>query len=255
MLATVALVTVAAVMVLGPAVGGLAFTASAAQAAASEHIHIVDFDYDPDPATVAVGTTVDWDNHDAAPHTVTDRDDAFDSGNMDEGDTFQWTFDDPGIYEYFCTIHGFDAELVVEVPGALPDLAVTDIQAEDWEPIPGRRQRIQATVVNDGTNPMTGTSEVVFTYRYKGADHLIGSFQVPRLDVGEEKTGRVFWDTQGKVGDFVVTATVDPGDAVGEESEVNNEARVVAQILVGGVDGQDATDPDLPDVPPDGPAP
>lgn len=57
---------------------------------------------------VAPGTTVTFVNNDPFAHTVTSRDDSpteFDSGNFGEGETFEFTFDDPGEYAYFCQIH------------------------------------------------------------------------------------------------------------------------------------------------------
>lgn len=57
------------------------------------------------PATVEVGTAVTVENQDNLPHTWTSRDDAFNSGSLSQGDTFQHTFDQPGVFEYFCSFH------------------------------------------------------------------------------------------------------------------------------------------------------
>ena len=59
---------------------------------------------------VAVGTTVRWTNLDPSTHTVTlgsngVRADGFDSGNIMNGATFEFTFDTPGTFAYTCTIH------------------------------------------------------------------------------------------------------------------------------------------------------
>jgi plastocyanin len=48
---------------------------------------------------------VTWTNEDSVPHTVTARTDDFDSGMMQNGDTFSLTFDEPGTFDYFCAIH------------------------------------------------------------------------------------------------------------------------------------------------------
>jgi plastocyanin len=61
-----------------------------------------------DEIRVPVGTTVVWENLDGYAHTVTSTDDApvaFDSSGMAEGDRFEFTFDEPGTYAYFCQIH------------------------------------------------------------------------------------------------------------------------------------------------------
>ncbi len=69
-------------------------------------VTIVNFAFDSAELTVAPGTTITWTNEDGAPHTVTADDGAFDSGNMNTGDTFSFTFEEPGTYPYFCAYHG-----------------------------------------------------------------------------------------------------------------------------------------------------
>jgi hypothetical protein len=60
----------------------------------------------PVPApNLPVGTIVVWYNNDSVTHTVTARDNSFDSGNLSLGDTFQYIFEQPGELEYYCTIH------------------------------------------------------------------------------------------------------------------------------------------------------
>jgi putative lipoprotein len=60
----------------------------------------------PAPApNLPVGTTVVWYNADSVTHTVTARDNLFDSGNLSPGDTFQYTFEQSGELEYYCKIH------------------------------------------------------------------------------------------------------------------------------------------------------
>lgn len=54
---------------------------------------------------VAVGTTVVVTNTDSAQHTWTAVDGSFDSGALGAGDAFEFTFTEPGEYEYFCSFH------------------------------------------------------------------------------------------------------------------------------------------------------
>ena len=63
--------------------------------------------YDPDNITVVIGVnnTVIWTNNDNEPHTVTASDGSFDSGNINPGATFTYTFTTPGTYTYICTYH------------------------------------------------------------------------------------------------------------------------------------------------------
>ena len=58
-----------------------------------------------------VGDTVSWSNDDAAAHTVTSGstsegpDAIFDSSLFMSGNIFEFTFDEPGTYPYFCMVH------------------------------------------------------------------------------------------------------------------------------------------------------
>lgn len=63
--------------------------------------------YAPGTITVMIGVnnTVTWTNDDTAPHTVTATDHSFDSGNLNPGDTWSYTFTKPGTYNYICTYH------------------------------------------------------------------------------------------------------------------------------------------------------
>jgi plastocyanin len=54
---------------------------------------------------VPVGTTVTVVNTDATAHTWTAEDGTFDSSALNEGDTFEFTFSEPGEFAYFCNFH------------------------------------------------------------------------------------------------------------------------------------------------------
>ena len=59
------------------------------------------------PGTVGIskGTTVIWTNDDGFQHTVTSISGAFDSGNIDPGKTYSYTFNQAGTFEYSCLNH------------------------------------------------------------------------------------------------------------------------------------------------------
>ncbi len=74
--------------------------------------------FKPETVTVDAGTTVTWTQKDAGVHTVTAGtveqggggvtkvpDGRFDSGEIATGKTFAFTFDQPGTYPYFCSVH------------------------------------------------------------------------------------------------------------------------------------------------------
>ncbi|MEP6759391.1 MAG: plastocyanin/azurin family copper-binding protein [Actinomycetota bacterium] len=72
------------------------------------------------------GQTVEWTNEGRAPHTVTADDGSWDSGDLQPGAAFSHTFDQPGIYTYYCRYHGGPGV------GMIGTVAVGDV------PLPGR---------------------------------------------------------------------------------------------------------------------
>jgi amicyanin len=77
-------------------------------------VEIKDMKYEPKVLTITAGTTVTWVNVDDMPHTVTDKNRvAFRSAGLDTGDSFTYTFDKPGSFDYFCTIHPYMTGKVV----------------------------------------------------------------------------------------------------------------------------------------------
>jgi plastocyanin len=79
------------------------------QVAAAEPgaITIDNFAFGPALTIVKPGTKVTWTNKDEEPHTVTSADGGktFKSEALDTDDKFSFTFDKPGTYKYFCSIH------------------------------------------------------------------------------------------------------------------------------------------------------
>lgn len=68
--------------------------------------------FTPDILNVMTGTKVDWKNIDGVSHTVTSglntdsqKGTIFDSGVIQPGNQFEFTFDNPSTYNYFCQIH------------------------------------------------------------------------------------------------------------------------------------------------------
>ena len=76
-------------------------------------MEIVNFAFSQKTITVPLGTTVIWYNSDPTSHTVTTIDPLFDSGTMSTGETFSYTFEQAGTYEYFCTIHPYMTGTVI----------------------------------------------------------------------------------------------------------------------------------------------
>jgi plastocyanin len=66
-------------------------------------VSLVDFAFEPATLRVAAGETVVWSNDGVAPHTVTG--DFADSGMLNSGETFSYTFESSGRFDYVCAFH------------------------------------------------------------------------------------------------------------------------------------------------------
>jgi plastocyanin/uncharacterized membrane protein YhaH (DUF805 family) len=60
----------------------------------------------PSVIRVEVGAEVEWRNTGRNPHTVTADDGSFDSGVLENGDEFEQTFSEPGVFAFTCLLHG-----------------------------------------------------------------------------------------------------------------------------------------------------
>jgi plastocyanin len=78
-------------------------TAASPSAGTAVTIDIVDFAFSEAEITVAPGTTVTWMNTGVAPHTVTGL--PQESGTIDPGQSFSYTFDTAGTFTYQCAFH------------------------------------------------------------------------------------------------------------------------------------------------------
>jgi plastocyanin len=76
-----------------------------AVAADGTHVVVDNFSFAPATATVPVGTTVTWTNHDDIPHNVVSSEQKFKSRVLDTDEMFSHTFDVAGTYKYYCSIH------------------------------------------------------------------------------------------------------------------------------------------------------
>lgn len=87
------------------ACGGTATTTTttSSTAVAAQTITLQDFTFSPKAVTVKVGDSVTWTNADSASHTVTSE--AFDSGTLATGQSFSYTFDKAGTFDFHCSIH------------------------------------------------------------------------------------------------------------------------------------------------------
>jgi len=83
-------------------------TSPAGGAPAAGYIEIVasSRNFNPDSVTIKVGTTVNWTSRDGELHTVTSDIPDLLNGTLLPFDSYAYTFNTSGDYEYFCSIHG-----------------------------------------------------------------------------------------------------------------------------------------------------
>jgi plastocyanin len=100
--------------VAGAAVACFVYVAMASPG--ETHVTIDNFAFKDDTITVSAGTKVVWENDDDIAHNVVASAGAFRSGALDTDDTFSFTFDKPGTYDYFCSLHARMKGQVVVTP-------------------------------------------------------------------------------------------------------------------------------------------
>ena len=79
---------------------------AAPSAYAAEHaVSIKGMKFNPPALELAVGDTITFTNEDAAPHTATADDGAFDTGRLNKGESATVTVDAAGAHPYICLVH------------------------------------------------------------------------------------------------------------------------------------------------------
>jgi len=74
--------------------------------------------YIPLNLEVPPGTTVEWTNDDSVPHTIQSLNEKgeiiglFNSAPLQTGETFEYTFDESGVYNYYCSFHPWRVGIV-----------------------------------------------------------------------------------------------------------------------------------------------
>ena len=92
-------------LVLAAAAVAVSGGAGTVRAGGDHAVEIVNFAYAPQELTIRVGDTVTWTNLDVVAHTATSTSGAFDSGDLEQGESYSLTFDAAGTYDYLCTPH------------------------------------------------------------------------------------------------------------------------------------------------------
>lgn len=69
-------------------------------------VDMQDYEFRPKALTVKKGSTIVFVNKDSSKHTATDDQGAFNSKDIDAGQSFSLTLDQPGVFPYHCEYHG-----------------------------------------------------------------------------------------------------------------------------------------------------
>ncbi len=113
-------------------------------------VSIENFNFVPQSITIDVGDAVRWTNNDGVAHTTTSEEGVWDSGNMNQGDTFVFTFNSTGEYPYICTIHPF-------MTGTVTVETATDVEQSYIEGLP------ESFAVNQNhPNPFNPTTTISY---------------------------------------------------------------------------------------------
>ena len=83
--------------------GGSSTNTPAIAPTAPNSINIQNFAFNPGTLTVKKGTAVTWINNDSATHQIKSA--TFNSGQLGKGQSFSFTFDTAGSFDYSCAIH------------------------------------------------------------------------------------------------------------------------------------------------------
>ena len=98
-------VVMLAVAALSGGCGGSKTSAAAASTGPAVAISIEASAYSPADVTIKPGTTVTWTNTDTTMHTVSSDNGDFDSGQLQPGGKYSYTFPDRGTFQYRDNVH------------------------------------------------------------------------------------------------------------------------------------------------------
>ena len=234
------------VLILGLLTSGLLLIKpqQGTQAQTAPTVSIVNMSFQPASLTINVGQTVTWTNNDTMAHTVTSDTGVWNSGTLNPGGSFSFTFTTPGTYTYHCAFHGSMTGTIVVGPptptalaptktftrtstatnpvvtqtgsptrtptvtsvATLPDLTVSSITYIGSNPTCANNPQVQVVVANIGAFPANGSFSV----------SVSGSFvqTVNGLAAGQSVT--LIFSAGSN------TATVDSTNVITETNEANN---------------------------------
>jgi plastocyanin len=85
--------------------GVVAISGCTSQNQTANTVTIQNMAFSPSTLNVKVGTTVTWINKDSTTHNVVSDSGLFESGDLTNGMSYNYTFNKVGSYPYHCSIH------------------------------------------------------------------------------------------------------------------------------------------------------
>ena len=167
-------------------------------------------DFRHQDATVQAGTTVVWTNRDVVQHTVTsgspsdpDPGSLFDSGSgipnwVVQGEIYTFTFNEAGVFPYYCRVHGAPMSGTVTVTPAEPE-AVGPTPTVEPTPMAVSTEAVIRDFAHEDLSVKVGTT-VVWTNR-GNATHTTTASE-GQWDSGRLPAGQSFSFTFTKAGTF-----------------------------------------------------
>jgi len=67
------------------------------------NINVQNFSFTPATLTIKKGSVVTWINNDSVPHTINST--IFDSDKLSKNQSFSYTFNNAGTFDYYCGLH------------------------------------------------------------------------------------------------------------------------------------------------------
>ena len=165
--------------------------------------------YIPYEVSIPVGGTVFWNNEDTASHTVTSGtpdagpDGVFDSSLFMSGNTFEFTFEEPGEYDYFCMVHPWmvGKVLVDDVEEMVVEEEPESSESSETEPEP--------LPESDNTAPLSATVSVPAGSSVPGCEETNECYIPYNVTIGVG--GTVVWTNDDTAAHTVTSGLPSPG--------------------------------------------
>jgi len=189
-------------------------------------VAIFNFGFNPAVITITAGSTVRWTNTASLTSHTTTSDlgdtEVWNSGTLNPGDVFTHTFDTPGIYGYYCMIHGallMHGFVIVPQPPAGVDIAG-----------PGAGEHGNLSTFTAAVNPITTTLPITFSWE------ATNQLPVTHVNMAVSDTIVFSWTSSMTGAQWItVTASNAAGSALGTHLIIIDPLKIHLPLVVNSV--------------------